>query len=45
MEIYYKAAGIIDSAAAWDVMDELMDMLKAVNARVYESVLRKMKQL
>lgn len=31
--------------AAWAVMDELMDTLKAVNPRVYESVLRKIERL
>lgn len=31
-----------DPAAAWTVMDELMDTLRVVNARAYESVMRKM---
>lgn len=34
-----------DPAAAWKVMDELMDTLKVVNGRVYESVMRKIKGL
>lgn len=31
--------------AAWAVMDDLMDTLRVVNPRVYESVMRKMRQL
>jgi len=34
-----------DSAAAWAVMDELMDTLRAVNKRVYDSVMRKINLL
>ena len=34
-----------DSATAWAVMDELMDTLKVVNIRVYNSVLRKIRQI
>ncbi len=34
-----------DGAAAWDVMDGLMDTLKVVNQRVYESVMRKIRAL
>lgn len=34
-----------DPADAWKVMDELMDTLRVVNSRVYESVMRKMRQL
>ena len=30
-----------DPAAVWDIMDELMDTLKVVNTRVYNSVMRK----
>lgn len=30
---------------AWGIMDDLMDTLRVVNPRVYESVMRKMKQL
>ncbi len=32
-------------ARAWKVVDELMDTLKAVNPRVYDSVMRKMQAL
>lgn len=31
-----------DPAAAWRVMDELMDTLRIVNERTYESVMRKL---
>lgn len=34
-----------DSAAAWGVMDELMETLQAVNPRVYASVMRKVQNL
>ena len=34
-----------DVAAAWKIMDELMDTLKVVNGRVYESVMRKIRTL
>lgn len=34
-----------ESTAAWSIMDDLMDTLKIVNPRVYESVLRKIKEL
>ncbi len=34
-----------DPAAAWAVVDELMETLLVVNPRVYESVLRKMSRL
>lgn len=30
---------------AWSVMDDLMDTLRVANPRVYESVMRKMRQL
>lgn len=33
------------SDAAWKVMDDLMDTLQVANPRVYESVMRKMRQL
>lgn len=32
-------------ADAWHVVDDLMDTLKAVNPRVYDSVMRKMRAL
>lgn len=31
-----------DPAVAWAVMDEVMDTLKVINARVYNSVMRKL---
>ena len=34
-----------DPERAWSVMDELMDSLKIVNERVYNSVMRKIGQL
>lgn len=34
-----------ESTSAWSVMDDLMDTLKTVNPRVYESVLRKIREL
>ncbi len=34
-----------DTASAWGVMDNLMDTLKVVNQRVYESVMRKIRAL
>lgn len=34
-----------DPAAAWAIMDELMDTLRAVNRRAYESVIRKLSAL
>lgn len=34
-----------DLAALWDVMDELMDTLHVVNAKVYDSVMRKIRQV
>ena len=34
-----------ESTAAWLVIDDLMDTLKIVNPRVYESVLRKIREL
>lgn len=34
-----------DSSAAWLVMDELMDTLRVVNPRAYESVMRKLDKL
>lgn len=32
-------------ADAWGIMDDLMDTLRVVNPRVYESVMRKMRSL
>lgn len=34
-----------DSAAAWAIMDDLMDTLHTVNPRVYEGVMRKIRNL
>lgn len=34
-----------DQQSAWEVMDELMDSLKVVNARLYDSTLRKIERL
>ena len=34
-----------DPAEAWQVMDELMDTLMAVNRKVYDSVMRKLNRL
>jgi len=34
-----------DAAKAWAVMDELMDTVQVVNMRVYNSVLRKIREL
>ncbi len=34
-----------DAAKAWGVVDELMDTLQVVNVRVYNSVLRKIREL
>ncbi len=31
-----------DAASAWQIVDELMDTLKVVNRKVYESVIRKL---
>ncbi len=42
---FLQAVACKDAAAAWMVMDELMDTLKVVNGRVYESVMRKIKGL
>lgn len=39
-EVYGKAPEDV-----WAVMDELMDTLRAVNPRVYESVIRKIQKL
>lgn len=34
-----------DGAAAWNVMDDLMDTLKAVNPKAYNGVMRKIMEL
>ena len=42
---FLRAVSKKDASAAWAVMDELMDTLKIVNGRVYESVMRKIENL
>lgn len=39
---FLRAVSNVDPARAWEVMDELMDSLKVVNERVYNSVMRKL---
>lgn len=39
---FLRAVSRVDDARAWIVMDELMDSLKVVNERVYNSVMRKL---
>lgn len=42
---FLQAVAGKDPPAAWLVMDELMDTLRVVNQRAYESVMRKLKRL
>lgn len=42
---FLRAVSAKDQAAAWAIMDELMDTLKVVNSKVYESVMRKIRVL
>lgn len=42
---FLRAVSGKDSAAAWDVMDELMDTLKVVNGKAYDSVMRKISNI
>lgn len=42
---FLQAVSGKDPPAAWSVMDELMDTLKAVNRRVYDSVIRKLERI
>lgn len=42
---FLRAVAGCDSAAAWSVIDELMDTLRVVNPRAYESVMRKLSRL
>ena len=42
---FLRAISGKDQQSAWDVMDELMDSLKVVNARLYDSTLRKIERL
>lgn len=39
---FLRAVSRVDEVRAWTVMDELMDSLKVVNERVYNSVMRKL---
>ena len=39
---FLQAISVTAPARAWEVMDELMDSLKIVNERVYNSVMRKL---
>lgn len=40
---FLQAVSSVEPSKAWAVVDELMDSLKVVNERVYNSVMRKMK--
>lgn len=42
---FLRAASGKDAVSAWKIIDDLMDTLRVVNERVYESVLRKMQNL
>jgi len=42
---FLEAVSDKDMASAWAVMDELMDTLHVVNPKVYESVMRKIREL
>lgn len=39
---FLRAVSGLDQGRAWTVMDELMDTLRVVNSRVYDSVMRKL---
>lgn len=39
---FLQAVSNVDPSKAWAIMDELMDSLKVVNERVYNSVMRKL---
>lgn len=41
---FLRAVARVDPARAWEVMDELMDSLKVVNERLYNSVMRKLEK-
>ena len=41
---FLQAVSDMSPARAWEVMDELMDSLKIVNERVYNSVMRKLEK-
>lgn len=42
---FLRAVSGKDNAAAWAVMDELMDTLSIVNAKVYDRVMEKMRNI
>lgn len=42
---FLQAVSGADAGKAWAVMDELMDTLKVVNQRVYDSVMRKLRNI
>lgn len=39
---FLQAVSSVEPSMAWAIMDELMDSLKVVNERVYNSVMRKL---
>ena len=39
---FLRAVADVPTGKAWEIMDELMDSLKIVNERVYNSVMRKL---
>ena len=41
---FLRAVSKVSQEKAWDVMDELMDSLKIVNERVYNSVMQKLEK-
>ena len=42
---FLRAVNGKDSSAAWNIMDDLMDTLKAAYPKAYDSVMRKMMEL
>lgn len=42
---FLRAVSGKDQSRAWAVMDELMDTLQVVNARVYDNIMRKIEAL
>ena len=42
---FLQAVAGKDPAAAWEIMDDLMDTLRAVNPRVYDRIMGKIKSL
>lgn len=41
---FLRAVADVPQDKAWEIMDELMDSLKVVNERVYNSVMRKLEK-